>query len=114
MRISDWSSDVCSSDLQRPLKAPQTRPDRRPHSITSSKGQNPSCITGGNHRSPDPKQAPRDRILARLQDHVFGAVAVSCDDLGVGGKDRKSVGKGKGVSVRVDLGGRRIIKKKKQ
>src|SRR3546814_4019824 len=80
MRISDWSSDVCSSDL--------TRPDRRPHSITSSKGQNPSCITGGNHRSPDPKQAPRDRILARLQDHVFGAVAVSCDDLGVGGKGR--------------------------
>src|SRR3546814_20330014 len=26
--------------------------------------------------------------------------------------DRKSVGEGKGVSVRVDLGGRRIIKKK--
>src|SRR3546814_4563523 len=29
------------------------------------------------------------------------------------GKDRKSVVKGKSVSVRVDLGGRRIIKKKK-
>src|SRR3546814_16153339 len=28
--------------------------------------------------------------------------------------DRKSVGSGKRVSVRVDLGGRRIIKKKKQ
>src|SRR3546814_13703526 len=27
-------------------------------------------------------------------------------------RDRKSVGEGKGVSVRVDLGGRRIIKKK--
>src|SRR3546814_20677994 len=27
-------------------------------------------------------------------------------------KDRKSVGKGKSVSVRVDLGGRRIVKKK--
>src|SRR3546814_14576919 len=29
-------------------------------------------------------------------------------------QDRKSVGKGKRVSVRVDLGGRRIIKKKKK
>src|SRR3546814_21024367 len=28
--------------------------------------------------------------------------------------DRKSVGEGKGVSVRVDLGGRRILKKKKK
>src|SRR3546814_11500594 len=31
-----------------------------------------------------------------------------------GGQDRKSVVKGKSVSVRVDLGGRRIIKKKKK
>src|SRR3546814_16143918 len=30
------------------------------------------------------------------------------------GLDRKSVGSGKSVSVRVDLGGRRIIKKKKK
>src|SRR3546814_18254560 len=29
-------------------------------------------------------------------------------------RDRKSVGEGKSVSVRVDLGGRRTIKKKKQ
>src|SRR3546814_12191824 len=36
--------------------------------------------------------------------------------IGVGGRmdtDRKSVLEGKGVSVRVDLGGRRVIKKKK-
>src|SRR3546814_11368525 len=33
---------------------------------------------------------------------------------GVVGRDRKSVVSGKGVSVRVDLGGRRIIKKKKK
>src|SRR3546814_13116179 len=32
----------------------------------------------------------------------------------VGDKDRKSVVEGKCVSVRVDLGGRRIIKKKKE
>src|SRR3546814_13900135 len=33
--------------------------------------------------------------------------------LALGGRDRKSVGEGKGVSVRVDPGGRRRIKKKK-
>src|SRR3546814_19891961 len=32
----------------------------------------------------------------------------------VGGSDRKSVGSGKSVSLRVDLGGRRIITKKKK
>src|SRR3546814_13133127 len=34
-------------------------------------------------------------------------------DLGVGTRDRKSVVSGKSVSVRVDIGGRRILKKKK-
>src|SRR3546814_19693860 len=32
----------------------------------------------------------------------------------LGLRDRKSVGEGKSVSVRVDLGGRRVIKKKKE
>src|SRR3546814_18196678 len=32
----------------------------------------------------------------------------------LGARDRKSVGWGKSVSVRVDLGGRRLIKQKKQ
>src|SRR3546814_12175550 len=35
-------------------------------------------------------------------------------DRRLGGSDRKSVVSGKSVSVRVDLGGRRIIKKKKK
>src|SRR3546814_2415549 len=30
MRISDWSSDVCSSDLTDPQTDPQTGPDPRP------------------------------------------------------------------------------------
>src|SRR3546814_15277590 len=35
-----------------------------------------------------------------------------CKSIGTFGSDRKSVVQGKSVSVRVDLGGRRIIKKK--
>src|SRR3546814_17288447 len=38
----------------------------------------------------------------------------SATDLLIRNKDRKSVVKGKSVSVRVDLGGRRFIKKKKK
>src|SRR3546814_19114455 len=71
MRISDWSSDVCSSDL------------------------------GLRHEVP----APRDR-LRQAQGDGRGR------ENRAAGADRKSVVLGKSVSVRVDLGGRRIITKK--
>src|SRR3546814_12505827 len=39
MRISDWSSDVCSSDLDRPLPAPQPAgEDRGPPARTDGHG----------------------------------------------------------------------------
>src|SRR3546814_11394108 len=91
MRISDWSSDVCSSDLV-------VRPD--------------DC--------PGIAALGFEDVLERLE-HVrvaqvpaFGAAIIhdTVIALGEGGTDRKSVVEGKSVSVRVDLGGRRIIKKK--
>src|SRR3546814_19442306 len=57
-----------------------------------------------------------------LQDRFAGKLAAVMPSAAFGGcrakgvtlyADRKSVGEGTGVSVRVDLGGRRIIKKKK-
>src|SRR3546814_15460915 len=97
MRISDWSSDVCSSDL-----ALADLRNARQHRI----------------------------ILCRQADHMVAAVLlfqIVGKRIGhdVGSKaqlrypphldhiDRKSVVSGKSVSVRVDLGGRRIITKKK-
>src|SRR3546814_10827250 len=83
MRISDWSSDVCSSDLrnsgasgvpQRRLPWP-TGPPSRDTPVTGTT----LAIRDGNHAS----------------------------------AARQSVVTGKSVSVRVDLGGRRIIKTKK-
>src|SRR3546814_12462816 len=94
MRISDWSSDVCSSDLvpvgsHRPAP-PVPRdagPDRR--------------------RDPCPHLPRRNRRRTRSRGSGRGRrVAYRC------GGDRKSVVSGKSVSVSVDLGGRRIIKKK--
>src|SRR3546814_17358800 len=105
MRISDWSSDVCSSDL---LVA----------GLLHHLGARVVVFV-----DPVPEAHEAEGIvlvlgaLDKLGDAVLGA------DLGqhlqhrlVGAavrRDRKSVVSGKSVSVGVDLGGRRIIKKKK-
>src|SRR3546814_2071000 len=70
MRISDWSSDVCSSDLFSGLSS------TRGLAGAGRGGRTPSGIS----------------VIPLL--------------------DRKSVVEGKSVSVRVDLGGGRITKKK--
>src|SRR3546814_11931204 len=85
MRISDWSSDVCSSDLA--FDFGMALPQRL-------------------------ARLPRDQISERilLAAHDIGEAARSLHPEGQ--RDRKSVVKGKSVSVRVDLGGRRSIKNK--
>src|SRR3546814_13060908 len=78
MRISDWSSDVCSSDLAE----------------ASWRGRSHVLCTAG-----------RGALIRPL--HICGIakpVMHACHD-------RKSVVWGTSVSVRVDLGGRRIIQK---
>src|SRR3546814_15280113 len=88
MRISDWSSDVCSSDLEggRILQRGHGRADRF-------------------GRRPD----GREFLLSRNEHAASGRAS---GDRGDHRQDRKSVVWGKSVSVRVDLGGRGIIKKK--
>src|SRR3546814_16947653 len=99
MRISDWSSDVCSSDL-----ADQTLMRLATHDIAF----------GNNIRHPDVIDAMfrlphSDRAIAFVP-HVLGKAPLMI--VAVDYEDRKSVVSGKSVSVSVDLGGRRIIKKK--
>src|SRR3546814_15167719 len=85
MRISDWSSYVCSSDLEI-------------------------------HLHGNPIHGLDARVINRLGmarsfqiTNIFPGLSVF-ENLRFG-VDRKSVVKGKRASVRVDLGGRRIIKK---
>src|SRR3546814_1307938 len=101
MRISDWSSDVCSSDLRRPPRAPRHHVSRRRHERLSR--QRARLL-------PSPVRRWR-RLPADLP-----ALGTEPDRYGGAGRsgDRKSVVEGKSVSVRVDLGGRRILKKNKQ
>src|SRR3546814_14856900 len=95
MRISDWSSDVCSSDLMHELGRVLDYFDQtRPAGVIIQSGKEAGFIAG----------ADIDEF-AGLDTSAKGMELVS---------DRKRVGSGKSVSVRVDLGGRRIIKKKKR
>src|SRR3546814_18840301 len=85
MRISDWSSDVCSSDLgvYRRLFAGLGLLDHIVHHAFHHGGEAAALGAGGGSQA---------FALAHVQ-------------------NRKSVVEGKRVSVRVDIGGRRTIKK---
>src|SRR3546814_18086809 len=98
MRISDWSSDMCSSDLLahcRGLRAqdPQRQLIGRERGVGFGLGElvrGAICVREVGTQT-DHRRAIRHRREA----------------------DRKSVVEGKSVSVRVDIGVRGIIKKKK-
>src|SRR3546814_20152744 len=91
MRISDWSSDVCSSDLL---------------SVALYRQVAPPWLSP----APLPCVAPTflDVVKPR-RGHLADSPSPP-----VSHADRKTVVYGKSVSVRVDLGGRRILNKQKQ
>src|SRR3546814_11026373 len=102
MRISDWSSDVCSSDLLATRvvslcsQPACSRGDRSRRAVAacarlSQRQGVASWAAGPRDRAATARPAPTTRHRP----------------------DRKSVEEGKRVSVRVDLAGRRIIKQKK-
>src|SRR3546814_14806650 len=106
MRISDWSSDVCSSDLVAGFE--KVRAALRAGEV--------GLLVQAADGADDGRQ--KIQALARaVGPQVPLLQFCSAAELGaaVGREaDRKSVVEGKSVAVRVDLGGRRIIKKKKQ
>src|SRR3546814_20453911 len=109
MRISDWSSDVCSSDLM----------GNRLYPIYTS--NNPRALAGSLER---PRRRGLRPCLAEqafdlfcgepvgLATELAADVGAAPDDRGPG-LDRKSVVEGESVAVRVDLSVRRFIIKKK-
>src|SRR3546814_13989763 len=100
MRISDWSSDVCSSDLaarnMQGLRSVGEIEDR----AYAKLGEGVSPNGASRPRLPLTQLRPTGPRRARPEDQL-GSL-----------RDRKSAGWGKRVSVRVDLGGRRILQKK--
>src|SRR3546814_16175412 len=111
MRISDWSSDVCSSDL-----VPQSDVVRRLGKIV--------CERDLVHQTVERRDVTRTlsddrRRQIGVDHHLHRLDAIAAPPWSTGRssfaeprEDRKSVGKGKSVYVRVDTGGCRIFKKK--
>src|SRR3546814_11809765 len=106
MRISDWSSDVCSSDLMPPLGDRDRRKLFGGHTIFMHVAARDQGIAARRRQAIGKFELG---MAADRRDRLGGATAQARKPV-----DRKSVVEGKSVSVRVDLGGRRIIKKKKQ
>src|SRR3546814_18632476 len=108
MRISDWSSDVCSSDLaaggrDRRADAADARLNGGPGRLAAQtrrqlRGIGKLVDVGGGELI-GIQRGDLDRHVARF----FIATLFG---------DRKIVVDGKSVPVRVDLGGRRLIQKK--
>src|SRR3546814_13704690 len=128
MRISDWSSDVCSSDLPQ-QRAPEDggsphEPARHRH-LNATRAGTPVLEV-----SPGEESMSRSERIAVIGLGYVGlplavALATHFDDVvgfdvnkrrverlaaGDDSTDRTSVVSGKSVSVRVDPGGRRTIK----
>src|SRR3546814_20371809 len=95
MRISDWSSDVCSSVLH------VCRASQR--SIWSRRSE-PQNISPSNRKVGVPKafSLPASAVVS----------ITACRAAASSAADRESVESGKTVAVRVDLGGRPILQKK--
>src|SRR3546814_11107318 len=110
MRISDWSSDVCSSDLIKEMKL---RPKIDPHDYETKKGHVVRFLKAGDKVKVTIMFRGREQSRPELGYRLLRRLESEIPDLGYAeAADRKSVVSGKSVAVRVDLVGRRIIKKK--
>src|SRR3546814_11320201 len=101
MRISDWSSDVCSSDLSSSTMPCTTVKSDRCNEIQASWPTPGSAKTDS--MTIEPLNMKPNCTAARA---TTGMTALRR-------ADRKSVVEGKSVAVRVDQGGCRSITKKK-
>src|SRR3546814_15282186 len=111
MRISDWSSDVCSSDLSQDRDrlyragdmTGREKAGKEMAGMAKSLERDPqveSILRGRERELGLEMGMGRGRDLSHQLTHELGIGR----DRGLG-RDRKSVVEGKRVSVRVDLGG---------
>src|SRR3546814_18959974 len=106
MRISDWSSDVCSSDL---IHDPEPAQEQGVDLGGQDQRERVDPEDDGELLLTDTETFLEDeRSSGDVGDHRGHHQSTAQGD---GQEDRKSVVAGKGVSVRLYLGGRRSIKK---
>src|SRR3546814_13927822 len=108
MRISDWSSDVCSSDLCDALMV--ARGDLGVEMpLQTVPGVQKRIVRAA-------RRAGKPVVVATqmLDSMVKAPVPTRAEVSDVATADRKSVGSGKSVSVRLALSVRGVLKQKKQ
>src|SRR3546814_13382277 len=113
MRMSDWSSDVCSSDLLCPYHDQALAPFKALH---FHDGVNLTLGLPIVRTSPDHGTAFNIAGRGRADPGpTIAAIAMAARMAAAREQsraDRRSVGSGKSVTIRVDLGGGSAIKKK--
>src|SRR3546814_17486932 len=102
MRISDWSSDVCSSDLPRDV----------PRLPAGAHLHRPWVPGPRRDRRPEHASRPRGLRAALAGDLLRHEVGAGGRARAHAQRDRKSAVWGKSVSERVNIVGRGIIKNK--
>src|SRR3546814_16520816 len=107
MRISDWSSDVCSSDLKL---AGGVAVIRVGGATEVEVKERKDCVDDAMHAT---RAAVEEGIVPGGGVAVLHAVKALEGVTPGNDEERKSGGEGKSVSVRVELCGCRISKKKK-
>src|SRR3546814_17901038 len=107
MRISVWSSDVCSSDLIVGRVVSLRR-----DAIAQDCLGPADAIEKADRLAIAVECGQEQLFMIAEQEARFGALCPQVDQPVDHLRDRKSVVSGKGVSVRVDLGGIRLIKTK--
>src|SRR3546814_19830569 len=105
MRIRDWSSDVCSSDLRYARQAGARQLFGSLRRDIDRAYPNAGTAVGG---AAGALRAAAGRPEARAADRHRSAARVPC------GRDRKSAVEGKDVSLLVDICGCRFSKRKKK
>src|SRR3546814_16137064 len=110
MRISDWSSDVCSSDLLRMEGCERPGSGRRQAQQVGARGgeHGRGLASGGARHLPPAVAQDRSRRGSQAEPAPRGRPGPATQG------DRTRVVEGRNVSVRVDTGGGRFIKNKKE
>src|SRR3546814_17131682 len=103
MRISDWSSDVCSSEL-RNLASQLSGGEQQMLAIGRALMTNPRLLV---------LDEATEGLAPLIRQEIWRALGELTAN-GLSQIDRKRVVSGKSVSVRVNICGPRVIKKKKK
>src|SRR3546814_11104788 len=113
MRISDWSSDGCSSDLFDIITAPNaTFAVLLPYCDGDVSNLQGAFMYDESRNLAETTPSRKFQLVTMGANHNFYNTTWSGDDYS--NRARKRVGSGKSVSVRVVPGGGRIIKTKKK